>query len=65
MFFILSFNLAMFPVLQGTKIALRYYISNQRNFFRSFCYSNNLLKLVQYSLSDIGEGIAEVQLKDW
>jgi hypothetical protein len=29
------------------------------------CFSGILDKLVQFKLSDIGEGIAEVQVKEW
>ncbi|KAL3090884.1 hypothetical protein niasHS_007259 [Heterodera schachtii] len=33
--------------------------------FASYHFSKSLFKLVQFNLSDIGEGIAEVQVKEW
>lgn len=52
-------------MLQSIKIRLHYSITIPRFINRSFSFSNSLLKLIQFKLSDIGEGIAEVQIKDW
>lgn len=49
----------MFNVLKSINLLQRCVVS------RSLSFSNIFLKLVHYKLSDIGEGIAEVQIKDW
>ncbi|KAI1712530.1 2-oxoacid dehydrogenases acyltransferase (catalytic domain) domain-containing protein [Ditylenchus destructor] len=56
--------------LRGSRLALfsqcrRPAISRLSNHLRSFHFSSLLNGLVQFKLSDIGEGIAEVQVKEW